>query len=67
MSTAAAMSEQSEKQGVACPTCGCRHLDVLYTRLGYRSRQRVRLCRHCGRRILTKEKIVGEADEERRG
>jgi hypothetical protein len=46
----------SEKRGLDCPRCGCKHFHVLYTRavLGGRIRRR-RECRHCGRRITTHE------------
>jgi len=42
---------------LACPACGCRHLPVYRTqqRPGYIVRQRI--CRHCGRRIITRETI----------
>lgn len=56
--------DSKEKLGIACPTCGCRHLSVGYTRPGYKIRVRIRNCRHCGRRIVTHEKIVGESDDE---
>ena len=42
--------------GLACSKCGCRDLRVYYTR----PRRggvivRVRVCRHCGKRIVTRE------------
>jgi transcriptional regulator NrdR family protein len=40
-----------------CPTCGCRHLPVLYTRQRAQQIVRVRACRNCGRRIVTRETI----------
>ncbi len=43
-------------QGLACPTCGCEHLPVLYTRHRLGSVRRVRQCRSCGRRIKTTER-----------
>ena len=50
-----------EKRGLECPACGCRHFHVLYTRaaLGGRILRR-RECRHCGRRVTTYEKAIGE-------
>jgi len=44
------------KRGLACPTCGCGHFRVLYTRraLGGRLLRR-RECRYCGRRMTTYE------------
>ena len=41
--------------GLECPDCGCAHLPVHYTRKRNGHILRVRLCRHCGRRIVTRE------------
>lgn len=43
--------------GLACPKCGCRHLPVWYTRQRPAHILRVRKCRHCGRRVTTRERI----------
>ena len=48
--------EQPEERGIACPKCGCRHLPVRYTRQRAGFIQRVRECRHCGRRLITRER-----------
>jgi transcriptional regulator NrdR family protein len=48
-----------EPRGLECPKCGCRHLQVIYTRsvtLGKIRRRRE--CRHCGRRITTYEQLA---------
>ena len=45
------------EQGLECPTCGCRHLPVLYTRHRDKQTIRVRQCRNCGRRIVTRERV----------
>lgn len=52
--------EAPESFGIMCPRCGCRHFEVLETRkvFGARIRRR-RECRHCGRRIVTHEKLGG--------
>ena len=42
--------------GLECPNCGCKHLPVYYTRHRPGYVMRVRRCRHCGRRMLTKER-----------
>jgi transcription elongation factor Elf1 len=42
-------------RGLECRHCGCRDLRVLYTRQRPRSIMRVRVCRHCGRRVVTRE------------
>lgn len=46
--------------GLECRSCGCRHFLVVYTRPTDRSITRVRACRHCGRRIITRETLVGD-------
>ncbi|MFO8011695.1 MAG: hypothetical protein R6X20_00170 [Phycisphaerae bacterium] len=52
------------EDGLRCPTCGCRHLLVVYTRhrtIGGRTVTiRCRECRHCGRRIVTHERPIGD-------
>jgi hypothetical protein len=42
--------------GLACSKCGCQHLLVVYTRPREGCILRVRSCRHCGRRIVTRER-----------
>lgn len=45
-------------KGLACPACGCRHFEVLYTRATPMGTiRRRRQCRHCGRRVTTTETI----------
>ncbi len=51
--------EQAPKRGLECPTCGCRDLRVRYTRQRSKYIWRVRTCRHCGRRVATRETISG--------
>lgn len=47
-------------QGLICPRCGCRHFYVTHTeRVGTRIRRR-RVCRHCGRRIITWEASLSD-------
>lgn len=44
--------------GLVCPSCGCRHFPVVYTRHLPDGRiLRRRRCRLCGRRITTIEEI----------
>ena len=45
--------------GLECRGCGCRHFLTLETRKREKSVMRRRECRHCGRRITTREKVVG--------
>jgi DNA-directed RNA polymerase subunit RPC12/RpoP len=49
--------QASEERGLACPKCGCRHLPVRYTRQRPGFIQRIRECRHCGRRVITRERL----------
>ena len=44
--------------GLQCPKCGCRHLPAQYTRRRPGHTMRVRICRHCGRRITTREQVI---------
>lgn len=46
-----------EPKGLSCPKCGCRHLLVVYTRQKVGHILRARDCRHCGRRIITREHV----------
>jgi len=50
-------------EGVRCPECGCGHWRVLKTRKGPGTIVRRRECRHCGRRLTTREKVT-EAQED---
>lgn len=51
--------KQSEQPaGMQCPSCGCRHLPVYYTRQRIGKVVRVRKCRNCGRKILTTERVT---------
>jgi transcriptional regulator NrdR family protein len=45
-------------KGLECPSCGCRHFEVLYTRATPMGTiRRRRQCRHCGRRVTTSERL----------
>lgn len=46
-------------RGIACPDCGCQDLRVQNTRDGNGIIKRWRVCRNCGRRVVTQEKPVG--------
>jgi len=50
-----ASAQPKERPGVACRKCGCCHLPVYYTRRQLGCIVRVRECRHCGRRLVTRE------------
>jgi hypothetical protein len=51
-------------RGLECSRCGCRHFEVVYTRPTHDGIARVRACRHCGRRITTRERIVGGSERD---
>ncbi len=44
-----------EKKGLVCRHCGCAHFYVVYTRPTKGGIRRLRQCRYCGRRMLTRE------------
>jgi len=45
-------------RGIRCPSCGCGHFRVVYTRRAWGGRViRRRECRHCGRRVTTSEQM----------
>lgn len=47
-------------RGLCCPRCGCGHFEVVYTRPHHGGKiVRRRECRHCGKRILTAERVIG--------
>lgn len=49
-----------DQRGLVCRHCGCRHLRVVYTRRAWGGRiMRRRECRHCGRRLTTRETAAG--------
>ena len=47
------------KRGLECPSCGWRHLYVLYARHRANTIIRARVCRHCQRRIVTHDRVIG--------
>lgn len=53
------VSETTDEKGIECPSCGCRHFYVIYTRRRDDKIVRRKECRHCGRRVTTSERRVG--------
>jgi len=49
--------------GLRCPRCGCRHFLVTHTRHGPGRISRRRVCRYCGRVLVTEEKAVKRASK----
>ena len=43
--------------GLRCPRCGCAHLIVETTRQQFDERKRYRICRNCGQKVKTYERI----------
>ena len=47
---------QSSERGIECPKCGCRHFYTTHTEPLWDGRiRRRKVCRHCGRKIVTYE------------
>lgn len=47
-------------RGIECPRCGCRHFFTTHTEPLRDGRiRRRKVCRHCGRRVTTFERING--------
>jgi hypothetical protein len=42
--------------GLVCHKCGCRHFETVYTRPKPGCILRRKECRHCGHRIVTRER-----------
>lgn len=54
----AAAAADTPPRGLVCPDCACRHFFVIYTRQRPDRIVRRRECRHCGRKILTVERLI---------
>lgn len=52
--------------GMHCPKCFCADLRAYYTRRERERVRRVRICRHCGARVLTYEVIDREIEAPRK-
>lgn len=52
---------EEEDRGIRCRECGCGHFRVVYTRPAWGGKLvRRRECRHCGQRITTWEREIGQ-------
>ena len=59
------LAEMAGDLGIACRKCGCRDLRVYYTRPAGQSQiKRVKLCRHCGTRVVTYEREAFSREQE---
>jgi len=58
----------ADAAGLECPTCGCRHFRTLKTggRPGGFILRR-KMCRHCGRRVTTRESVIGARQDASSG
>jgi transcriptional regulator NrdR family protein len=57
-------SERSER-GICCPKCGCRHFYTTHTEPMADGRiRRRKVCRHCGRKLVTFEQTIGFAQTQ---
>lgn len=57
---------QEAQRGFTCPKCGCHdHLQAERRYMVFKGYRRIRYCRHCDHRVVTFEKIVGDADYQR--
>lgn len=55
-------ADQQDERGLVCSRCGCRRFEVYYVRQTKRqSIIRRRRCEHCGKLILTVEKVISDA------
>ncbi len=53
------VEKPDERRGLVCPRCGCEHFRVVYTRRAPGGKiVRSRECRHCGRRVITYERVA---------
>jgi len=43
--------------GLVCRHCGCRHFRVFYVRRRAGYIRRVRICRYCGQKLITSERV----------
>ena len=55
------LQNKKDGKGLTCGKCGCRHFRTPHTRPQPDGILRERVCRNCGKRVLTKEKVWAEA------
>ena len=59
------LEDRKETSGVQCPKCGCGHAPVYYTRQQLKRTIRKRICRHCGQRFTTTERVTGSHESSK--
>ena len=57
------MTTDDQPDRLTCRRCGCAHLPVVYTRHRRNLTIRVRVCRYCGHRMVSHERLVGTQAE----
>jgi transcriptional regulator NrdR family protein len=56
----------SSERGIVCPRCGCRHFKTTHTEPLRDGRiRRRKVCRHCGRKIITFEATPASGRRDR--
>ena len=60
-----AMSDADDQRGMSCPHCGCYDLRAERRYKVFPGYRRIRYCRHCNHRVLTYEKITGDANNQK--
>lgn len=53
-------SDVPAQRGIPCPRCGCCDLRTVRTMRVGRHIRRYKVCRHCGRRLVTCEQATGD-------
>ena len=48
--------QTTTNRGLECRKCRCKHFDVIYTRPKTGQIVRLRQCRNCGKRVITRER-----------
>lgn len=56
-------NKDDERHGLRCPVCGCRDFLTDHTVPIPGAVRRYKWCRHCGKKIRTKESVETKKDE----
>jgi hypothetical protein len=54
-------AETPRAAGLECPECGCRHFETIKSEPRTWGILRRKTCRHCGRRVTTRERLVPDS------
>ena len=61
MSDTDAETKRAIRLGLECPACGCVDLKTTHTERLRRCTRRRKVCRHCGKRIVSTERLHPQA------